>query len=505
MVTKIQRCHAKPVGTGLAAFPAGEACVMKNQSPSPSVHRRWAGIAWILTSFLVVTASCAWDAQAAGLIYKDNFQGYWIGSDLRGLGGWDGSTNQGTPSQIPITAGVYLESGNVINTRAITEADRIHVVGHRLPAFDASAVTTISIDAYALSDSTNTGWGIGENPVPGEEFATEEGFFSDFRAFWSYGPGGWYFDLRGIAGNIDIHYFLFPTYEDKQVSLKIIIDGPAGLIYGEYNDGTMPFVSPSRAITAEQITALAAIAIYTDRSLPSRNGLEFDNVQVTTTAGTDPWPCGDVNKTGNVSASDALAVLKSSVGQPIVLQCAPPARPLRTGQTTCYNDDGSPLTCLGTTQDGETQFGIARQFIDNNNGTISDTSTGLVWEKLSANENIHGASRTHTWAEALHKIEILNVLQFGEHSDWRLPSVRELETLMNFDVDDEMIAAIFREPCSPGDDIDVASCTTLSYHWTSTTWGGNPAAAWVVNFGTGTVEASMKNVGRHARAVRSDW
>jgi len=483
---------------------------METRIPSPGARRWRACLACVLASIFALTPGSgvlriATDAQAAGLIYKDNFQGYWAGSNLRGLGGWDGSTNQGTPSEIPITPAAYLESGNVINTRAITEADRIHVIGHALPAFDASAVTTISIDAYALSDSTNTGWGIGENPVPGAEFATEEGFFSDFRAFWSYGPGGWYFDLRGIAGNFDYHYFLFPTYEDKPVSLKIIVDGPAGLIYGEYNDGTMPLVSPSRAITAEQITALAAIAIYSDRSLSNRNGLELDNVQVTTTAGTAPWPCGDVNKTGNVSASDALAVLKSSVGQPIVLQCSPPARPLRTGQSTCYNADGSPLTCLGTAQDGETQFGIARQFLDNPDGTISDTSTGLVWEKLSANENIHGAARTLNWDDALYKVSILNNLVFAGHSDWRLPSVRELETLTNFDMEDEMIAAIFREPCAPGDDIDVASCTSLSNHWTSTTWGGNPAAAWVVDFGTGVVGPSMKSAPHHVRAVRSDW
>lgn len=483
---------------------------MNTRTPSHSARRRWAGVACTLASILALAACggsllAASEAKAAGLIFKDNFQGYWVGTNLRGYGGWDGSTSAGTPSEMPINTGAYLQSGNVINTRAITETDRFHLIGHRLPAFDPTAVTTISIDAFALSDSINTGWGIGENPVPGAEFVNPEGFFSDFRAFWSYGPGGWYFDLRGIAGNFDYHYFLFPTYEDKQVSLKIIIDGPAGQIYAEYNDGTMPLVSPSRAITAEQITALAAIAIYSDRSLAGRKGLEFDNIEVTTTAGTNPWPCGDVNKTGNVSASDALAVLRSSVGQPVVLQCSPPARPLRTGQTTCYNDDGSPLTCLGSKQDGETQFGIARQFIDNNDGTISDTSTGLVWEKLSANENIHGAERALDWEDALYKVSILNNLVFAGHSDWRLPSVRELETLRNFDVDDEMIPAIFREPCSPGDDIDVASCTSLSYHWTSTTWGDNPAAAWVVNFGTGTVEAGLKSAEYHVRAVRSDW
>ncbi|MCB1159642.1 MAG: Ig-like domain-containing protein, partial [Leptospiraceae bacterium] len=47
--------------------------------------------------------------------------------------------------------------------------------------------------------------------------------------------------------------------------------------------------------------------------------------------------------------------------------------PLKTGQTTSYaaNDDGA------------SQNGVARGYSDNGNGTVTDTATGLVWQKCS--------------------------------------------------------------------------------------------------------------------------
>lgn len=81
--------------------------------------------------------------------------------------------------------------------------------------------------------------------------------------------------------------------------------------------------------------------------------------------------CGDMNRSGTVSANDALLVLKKAVGAPAALQCAPPGFPLKTGQTMSY----------GAGDDGDVQAGLPPAYTDNGDGTITDRNTGLMWEK----------------------------------------------------------------------------------------------------------------------------
>ena len=66
---------------------------------------------------------------------------------------------------------------------------------------------------------------------------------------------------------------------------------------------------------------------------------------------------------------------------------------------------------------------MTTRFIDNGNGTVTDTQTGLVWQKEPAPERI-------TWPEAQHYIQQLNQAAFAGHDDWRLPNNEELRTLI---------------------------------------------------------------------------
>src|SRR4051812_39636776 len=93
--------------------------------------------------------------------------------------------------------------------------------------------------------------------------------------------------------------------------------------------------------------------------------------------------CGDVNRSGTVTTTDALAVLRKSVGQPAPLICPVPGGPLETGQTTCFNTTGNVIACSGTGEDGDLRLGLSRSFTDNGDGTITDNKTGLMWEKLA--------------------------------------------------------------------------------------------------------------------------
>jgi cysteine-rich repeat protein len=80
-----------------------------------------------------------------------------------------------------------------------------------------------------------------------------------------------------------------------------------------------------------------------------------------------------------------------------------------TGRTTCWNTAGAVISCAGTGQDGDLQKGSALAYVDNGDGTITDSNTGLMWEKLSADGTIHDWNNLYTWDDAFAvKIATLN-------------------------------------------------------------------------------------------------
>ncbi|MBN1666983.1 MAG: DUF1566 domain-containing protein [Anaerolineales bacterium] len=95
-----------------------------------------------------------------------------------------------------------------------------------------------------------------------------------------------------------------------------------------------------------------------------------------------------------------------------------------TGQTQCY-DDQDRITCP---QNGQAFFGQDAQVVgnqpayqDNGDGTITDLVTGLMWQKTPGEQQ--------TWAEALAGAESFYL---AGYDDWRLPTIQELYSLMDF-------------------------------------------------------------------------
>ncbi|MBI5503427.1 MAG: DUF1566 domain-containing protein [Deltaproteobacteria bacterium] len=246
------------------------------------------------------------------------------------------------------------------------------------------------------------------------------------------------------------------------------------------------------------------MAIVSDRSLPNRLGLEVDDIELTASVGTDPAPCGDVNGSGKLTAADALAVLKAAVGQPIALQCEASGQPLKTGQSACYDAAGAGISCIGSGQDGEYQYGVARAFTDNGDGTITDHATGLMWEKLADDGGVHDVDNVYTWPEAFSaKIATLNSALFAGFSDWRVPNLAELQTLPNFAAWNPAAFAPFHTACSPGCGVTACSCTRALPFWTSTSFAEIPGLAWAHSAAEGATFPSAKDAySLRVRAVR---
>ncbi len=108
-------------------------------------------------------------------------------------------------------------------------------------------------------------------------------------------------------------------------------------------------------------------------------------------------------------------------------------------------------------------------------GTVIDAATGLTWQRLIDSAPL-------SWDEAQAYCPSLGLPGDG----WRLPSMKELQTL----VDDRR-----SEPA-----IDVASFPDTppareDYFWTSTTMAGDQASVWLLGFQQGTSAYNGKKVG----------
>jgi hypothetical protein len=105
-------------------------------------------------------------------------------------------------------------------------------------------------------------------------------------------------------------------------------------------------------------------------------------------------------------------------------------------QGRCYDAGGGEIACAGTGQDGDIQAGSAwpdPRFTDNGDGTLTDGLTGLVWLKDAGclgTANQSGAR--DLVAELNRRVAAPACAGYGvDHDDWRLPEVRELESLTN--------------------------------------------------------------------------
>ena len=73
---------------------------------------------------------------------------------------------------------------------------------------------------------------------------------------------------------------------------------------------------------------------------------------------------------------------------------------------------------------GPHAYGI-NNFVDNGDQTITDLATGLMWSK---NDNGSGLN----WGDALTWVQTQNSANYLGHNDWRMPDVKELQSLVNY-------------------------------------------------------------------------
>ena len=185
-------------------------------------------------------------------------------------------------------------------------------------------------------------------------------------------------------------------------------------------------------------------------------------------------------------------------------------------------DTGPPGVAGASCPPGSTTT-TTGHYVDCGDGTLVDTNTNLMWEKKDsacATGDAHCVNNLYTWsgvsysitniADGTLYIQFLAALNadvvafplgtaptgcFAHHCDWRIPQLSELQTIIS------PTAAGCNNgfPC-----IDPAFGPTRAFpYWSSSSYAGNPNAAWFLDFNDANVSSTSKDFQFSARAVRA--
>ncbi len=208
--------------------------------------------------------------------------------------------------------------------------------------------------------------------------------------------------------------------------------------------------------------------------------------------------------------------------------------------------------------DGAIQAGAALRYVDNGDGTVTDLTTGLMWEKkddvdMSGLDGLHDKDNVYAWSGwctgdssvrcgvdadcgASGPCDVTDGQQtnltiygwiaqlnsgsgFAGHTDWRMPNRKELESILDTGTAQPAVDTAFNTNCggpdpqfpgcpscwigNSGCTVLTCSCTMPDYegYWTSTAYAPVPGYSWALSFYDGS-NMFMQDVLLHVRAVR---
>jgi len=262
----------------------------------------------------------------------------------------------------------------------------------------------------------------------------------------------------------------------------------------------------------------------------------------------------DETFTLTLSNPTANAVLGSAVATgTIVTDDVAPITLNDTGITICANETSSDLPCPQVSHPGQdAEYGRDAQALagtlfkvgDGNAGfdftkldsngnplpdqtvaytttpwsCVRDNHTGLEWEVKSTDGGLRDWFHTYTWYNSTGNndgggpgvanggscadstncdtekyVAAINAIALCGYSDWRLPTVNELATIVDSSIP------------SPGPTIDrnyFPNTRSALGYWTATPHLLGPEYAWMVDFSSGSIDGNYKNAGAYVRLVR---
>ncbi len=197
------------------------------------------------------------------------------------------------------------------------------------------------------------------------------------------------------------------------------------------------------------------------------------------------------NTTMIISTTNVTLLLPRSSEQVPTLNCSYPI--VDTGQMDCFDENGIIYPSNASDyfgQDANFQ-GLEFNYTDNEDGTISDSTTGLMWQQDPGEKK--------TWDAA---VSGATLFKLADYDDWRLPTIKELYSLINFDgetglsaeesvpyIDTEFFVFEYGDESAGERFIDSQYWTSTEY--VSTTMNGD-TTVFGVNFADGRIKGYPK-------------
>ncbi|MBF0213503.1 MAG: DUF1566 domain-containing protein [Magnetococcales bacterium] len=166
-----------------------------------------------------------------------------------------------------------------------------------------------------------------------------------------------------------------------------------------------------------------------------------------------------------------------------------PAPVIKTGQTTRYGSSGD---------DGELERGVAwptPRFLDNQDGTVTDQLTKLVWMKNASCWDAKNWEEAFAMIESMNRMDGVSCFPYvsGRHTDWRLPNREELGSLIDFG---------HSNPALPTDQKFTGLPAYQPLFWSSTTPASSEDYAWILDLSSGKTGTVAKSHSHHVWPVR---
>ena len=145
-----------------------------------------------------------------------------------------------------------------------------------------------------------------------------------------------------------------------------------------------------------------------------------------------------------------LVLFSALLAGTTVVQAAQSSYPVvDTNQTLCFDDHKQLFSCPGSSRDyygQDAQYaGYQPGYTRNDNGTVTDNVTRLIWAQ-TPDTNGDGSIDINDKMTLDQARDYVAELELGGYNDWRLPTIKELYSLILFDGQDP-------SGVSPGQDV----------------------------------------------------
>jgi hypothetical protein len=195
---------------------------------------------------------------------------------------------------------------------------------------------------------------------------------------------------------------------------------------------------------------------------------------------------------GNAAMQELSVTVTDAEELPVV-----PVTVLKTGQLQSCDEHGNEVFDGSVKDDGYYRKGADRSYTrDALNNTVTDSVTGLMWQDDVAivtrpwvsdagyAEGRYGDTSGDTAAAYCEGLE------YGGYADWRLPTLSELKSLVDYSRHDPPTNPVFEN-------------VLWSSYWSATTYDVLPESAWTVSFDGGESRLSVKINSNYVRCVRA--